>query len=162
MVHSPDRLSVGDRTEINNCTVIFALGGVTVGSDVLISSGCCITSVTHPRAVAERQSLIERPVMINDGAWLGAGAIVLPGVTIGEGAIVGAGAVVTRDVPAGSVVMGVPARCEPVLPPESGSHEDVLPGVRDARAVGSHTVQHVDQLAGEAVTREVLGRVPAR
>ncbi len=46
---------------------------------------------------------------IEDGAWLGAGAIVLPGVTIGRDAIVGAGAVVTRDVPPGETVVGVPA-----------------------------------------------------
>ena len=47
---------------------------------------------------------------IEDGAFLGAGAIVLPGVTVGRDAIVGAGAVVTRDVPPGETVVGVPAR----------------------------------------------------
>lgn len=98
VLHSPERPSIGDWTEINNFTVIFALGRVAIGSHVLISVGCCITSLTHPQAPTERSRLIEGAVTINDEAWLGAGAIVLPGVTIGEDAIVAAGAVVTRDV----------------------------------------------------------------
>lgn len=50
------------------------------------------------------------PVHIKEGAWIGAGAIILPGVTIGEYSVVAAGAVVTRDVPPYTVVAGVPAR----------------------------------------------------
>ena len=49
-------------------------------------------------------------IVIEDDAWIGAGAIILPDVTIGEGAVVGAGAVVTRDVPPYTVVVGVPAQ----------------------------------------------------
>ena len=48
--------------------------------------------------------------MVGDNVWLGAGVIVCPGVTIGDDTVVGAGAVVTRDLPAGVVAMGVPAR----------------------------------------------------
>ena len=112
IVHSPQNLSVGDHTEVNAFTVIFAHGGVTIGSNVLVSSGCNITSVTHATDPVLRRTgqLVESPVRICDGAWLGTGAIVLPGVTIGEGAIVGAGAVVVRDVAAGATVVGVPAR----------------------------------------------------
>ena len=117
VVHSPEKLTVGDHTEINDFTLIFAQGGVRIGSHVLVSSGCNITSLTHPLDPADRRTgrLVEAPVQIRDGAWLGAGAIILPGVTIGEDAVVGAGAgaLVSRDVPAGVTVVGVPARAHP-------------------------------------------------
>jgi maltose O-acetyltransferase len=51
-----------------------------------------------------------RPISIGDNAWLGGGAIVLPGVTVGADSVIGAGAIVTRDVPAGVVAVGNPAR----------------------------------------------------
>jgi maltose O-acetyltransferase len=54
-----------------------------------------------------------RPVRIDDGAWIGIGAIVLKGVHVGAGARIGAGAVVARDVPAGATVEGNPARVVP-------------------------------------------------
>ncbi len=93
-------------------TVIYAEGGVSIGSDVLIAAHCTIASVTHPTDPDERRTGRREfaPVRIEDGAWLGAGAIVLPGVTVGRDAIVGAGAVVTKDVPPGETVVGVPAR----------------------------------------------------
>jgi acetyltransferase-like isoleucine patch superfamily enzyme len=50
------------------------------------------------------------PIILEDGAWIGAGAIILPGVTVGTRAVVGAGSVVVKDVPAGSIVAGNPAR----------------------------------------------------
>jgi maltose O-acetyltransferase len=66
----------------------------------------------HPLDAGPRRADWEsgRPISIGAGAWLGGGVIVLPGVTIGENAVVGAGSVVSRDVPAGVVAVGTPAR----------------------------------------------------
>jgi len=71
-----------------------------------------IYTVTHPLDAALRQSGIEqaKPIQIGHRVWIGGGAIILPGVTIGEDAVIAAGSVVTKDVPAGTVVKGNPAR----------------------------------------------------
>jgi maltose O-acetyltransferase len=112
VVYHPDRCEIGSGTLVVGTTVIYAEGGVSIGSDVLIAAHCTITSVTHPTDPCDRRTGRREfaPVRIDDGAWLGAGAVVLPGVTVGRDAIVGAGAVVTRDVPPGKTVLGVPAR----------------------------------------------------
>ena len=69
-------------------------------------------TATHPLDPAVRRSGLEsgRPIRIGSNVWIGGGAIVLPGVTIGDDAVIGAGSVVTRDVSAGAVVVGNPAR----------------------------------------------------
>jgi acetyltransferase-like isoleucine patch superfamily enzyme len=92
---------------------------IEIGSQVTISHRCIVathmaTSVDTPlQALYPRKSA---PVKICDGAWLCVGAIVLPGVTIGENALVAAGAVVNRDVPANTLVAGVPASPVKTLP----------------------------------------------
>lgn len=104
---------LGDRVEINNHTIVNGTGGVTIGADTLVGPGVRIISYTHgiePGRVIRDQPTEGRPIAIGSGAWIGANAVILAGVTVGDGAVVGAGAVVTRDVPAGAVVAGVPAR----------------------------------------------------
>jgi maltose O-acetyltransferase len=121
VIYQPERCDIGSRTLVVGMTVIYAGGGVSIGSDVHIGAHCTISSVTHPTDPDERRTgrLEFAPVRIEDGAWLGAGAIVLPGVTVGRDAIVGAGAVVTRDVPPGDTVLGVPARQAAAATPPS-------------------------------------------
>ena len=110
---SLDKIVVGADTYINRGTMIDAHSSVRIGPRCMIGPFCYITDADHgthaPGAVAG-QPMNTAPVQIGADAWLGAGVKVLKGVTIGEGAVIGAGAVVTRDVPAGAIAAGVPAR----------------------------------------------------
>ena len=104
---------IGDRVWIGPQTFIDARD-LVIGSLVGIGPGVRILGSVHTGQPLElpviATELQIRRIQIDDGADIGAGAIVLPGVHIGAGAIVGAGAVVTRDVPAAAVVAGAPAR----------------------------------------------------
>ena len=91
------------------CTFL-AIGGITVEDGAFIGPHCVLATEYHPEDPARRHSLLTRPIVIGRNAWLGADVKVLAGVTIGENAIVAAGSVVTRNVPAGMVVAGSPAR----------------------------------------------------
>jgi maltose O-acetyltransferase len=110
VINGADKLSVGNNVSINAFVHIWAQGGVSIGDSTLIASHVAITSLTHDKNSADfAASLITRPVTIGRNVWIGTNAVVLPGVSIGDGAIIAAGAVVTRDVPPGAIVAGVPA-----------------------------------------------------
>src|SRR3954447_3884764 len=85
-------------------------GGITIGDGSLIGHGSTLTTLNHGIDPARRADMVPSPVTIGRKVWLGAGVTIVPGVTIGDGAIVGAGSVVTKDVPANTIVAGVPAR----------------------------------------------------
>lgn len=104
---------IGAGTWIGAFTVIDGSGGLTIGDGCDISAGAHIyTHSSVRRCVSGRAypHVDTAPVHIGDRVFVGANAVVQMGVTIGDGAVIGAGAVVTRDVPAGSVATGVPAR----------------------------------------------------
>ncbi|AKP67585.1 sugar O-acetyltransferase [Companilactobacillus ginsenosidimutans] len=101
---------LGENDFINiDCTFV-DLGGIYLGNNVLIGPRTTIISVNHAEEPEHRSDLRPKSVHIKDGAWLGAGVMVLPGVTIGENAIVGAGSIVTKDIPDNMIAVGNPAR----------------------------------------------------
>lgn len=105
------QLRVGSRVFINHGCTVNDLGGIEIGDEVMIGPNVQIISSAHATAPAERRStIVVAPIKIERGVWIGAGATVLQGVTVGAGSVVAAGAVVTRDVPPGTLVAGVPAR----------------------------------------------------
>lgn len=103
-------LHLGKNVYISNCSMFVDLGGIYIGDNVLIGPNTTITSVNHRVNPEERRHLNFKSVYIHDNAWLGANVTVTPGTVIGENAIVAAGAVVTKNVPANTIVAGVPAR----------------------------------------------------
>jgi len=80
-----------------------------IGSDVQIAMNCCIPGVTHDfsKDGISHKDVFKR-IIIEDGAWIGASSIIMPGIKIGKGAIIGAGALVNRDVPNHHVYIGTP------------------------------------------------------
>lgn len=109
------RLSIGDRVRIGRFSMIVCLGSVTIDDDVVTSDTVFIGDAYHgyedvERPVLEQPIVAGGPVRVRRHAFLGFGAIILPGVTVGAGAHVGEGAVVTSDVPDDAWVMGNPAR----------------------------------------------------
>lgn len=105
---------IGTRCKISSHT--FICEGVIIEDECFIGHNVTFTNDKYPRAVLPDGTLQTAadwaviPTHVCKGASIGSGAVILPGVTIGEGAMVGAGAVVTRDVEAGKVVAGIPAR----------------------------------------------------
>jgi acetyltransferase-like isoleucine patch superfamily enzyme len=85
---------------------------ITLGKNVSIGPMAMLYTATHPLGVASRRmqlNVLARPIVVEDGAWIGMRALVMPGVRIGRGAVVSAGAVVTKDVPDNVLVAGNPA-----------------------------------------------------
>jgi galactoside O-acetyltransferase len=105
---------VGNDSWLGPFCLLYGNGDIRIGDGVLIAGHTSINTVSHHAErvdipISEQGTEIA-PVVIHDDVWIGLNAVILQGVTIGRGAIIGAGAVVTRDIPAWSVVCGVPAK----------------------------------------------------
>lgn len=107
-----EHIHIGKRTFINSDLQAIGSGEVWIGDDVLIGPDARLYTPNHPLDPQVRAEgwEIGLPIRIEDRVWLGGSVVVCPGVTIGAGAVVAAGAVVTKDVPAGAIVGGNPAR----------------------------------------------------
>jgi acetyltransferase-like isoleucine patch superfamily enzyme len=112
-VANPKNVKIGANCHINHDVFLLGRVGITLGDNVVLSARCMLLDAgLESRSMAHFQdhAHVDAPITIENGAWIGAGAIILPGVTIGEHSIVGAGSVVRKDVPPRTVVAGNPAR----------------------------------------------------
>ena len=156
---------IGDRVTIKCGVQLW--DGVTLEDEVFVGPNATFTNDRFPRS-QQYQAVIPRTV-VRRGASIGANATILPGITIGEYAMVGAGSVVTRDVPAGAIVTGNPARItgyagvanalpEPLrpdrIPTEAGSVRSKVAGV------ALHRLPIVDDLRGCLTFGETGKHVP--
>lgn len=103
------RLTIGSRIYVGHRCHFHSIDPITIGDGCVFADNVFVASTDHGRV--DRHAVVGTgPIVIGDDVFLGQNAVVLGGVSIGDGATVAAGAVVTRDVPAGSIVGGVPAR----------------------------------------------------
>lgn len=105
-------ITVGANSYFNyHCTLLDVVQ-ITIGADCLFGPGVQLLTPSHPIDPEQRRAKWEaaKPITIGDNVWIGGGAIVCPGVTIGDNSIIGAGAVVTKDIPAGVLAVGNPAK----------------------------------------------------
>lgn len=107
-----EHLSIGARTFVNRGLTALDVAAITIGEDCQIGPHVQLLTPTHPIAPQPRRDKFEaaEPVTLGENVWLGGGVIVCPGVTIGDNSVIGAGGVVTKDIPAGVVAVGNPAR----------------------------------------------------
>lgn len=103
-------ITVGKNVFINSGCRFQDQGSITIGDGALIGHNAVLTTLNHDFSPEKRSSMHPAPVVIGKNVWLGASVTVVPGVTIGDNAIIAAGAVVTKDVPAGTIAAGVPAK----------------------------------------------------
>lgn len=117
---NPRKIKMGRNVAINHGVFLLGRTGIEIGDNVVLSARCMLLDAKlAPNSVVSGNHRYEdAPIRIEDGAWIGAGAIILAGVTIGRNSVVGAGSVVTRDVAPGTVVAGNPARATRHRAPE--------------------------------------------
>jgi acetyltransferase-like isoleucine patch superfamily enzyme len=107
-------LTIGDGVFFNRGCYVAVYSSLTIGDNCLFGERVSIHDENHvvgrgPEPIAAR-GFVAQPIVIGNNVWVGAKATILQGVCIGDNAVIGANAVVTRDVPANTIAVGIPAR----------------------------------------------------
>lgn len=126
-VVNPKNVKIGSNCAINHEVFLLGRVGIAIGDDVVLSARCMLLDAgldSRATNVRRDQEHVAAPIMIENGVWIGAGAIILPGVTIGEHSIIGAGSLVRKDVPPRTIVAGNPAKVIRPIDPTEGKDLD--------------------------------------
>ena len=115
LLPSSGSISIGNKTSINQYTVINGQGGVTIGNSVMVAAFVAMFAANHnfddpALPILEQGTSTKGGIKIEDDVWIGTHAVILDGVIIGRGSVIGAGTVVTKNVLPYSVVVGVPGK----------------------------------------------------
>ena len=103
-------IHIGDNVFINACCHFQDHGGVYIGDCCQIGHNVVFATLNHGLKPEDRRTMTPAPIRLGKNVWVGSNSTILQGVTVGDNAVIAAGAVVTKDVPANTVVGGVPAR----------------------------------------------------
>jgi acetyltransferase-like isoleucine patch superfamily enzyme len=108
------RIEIGSYTTVGPYCCLYGGGHLLIGDGVRIGPSCTIVAANHDFSSMDApiylQGMICQGIEIADDVWIGAGVIILDGVKVGKGAVIAAGSVVSKTVPEGAVVGGVPAK----------------------------------------------------
>ena len=112
-VVNPKNIKIGSNCAINHDAFLLGRVGISIGDNVVLSARCMLLDAGLDSQASDGlrdHDHVASPIIIENGVWIGAGAIILPGVTIGPNSIVGAGSLVRKDVPPRTIVAGNPAK----------------------------------------------------
>ena len=104
----PKNVTIGKNVTVMNGILMMSAGGITIEDNVMIAANVQLISNNHDPY--DRYVITCKPILIKEGAWIGAGATILPGVTIGKYAIIGANSIVSKNIPDYGVAVGSPAK----------------------------------------------------
>ncbi len=104
----PWKLSVGDYAWIGDYVDLYTLGDITIGRNAVVSQKSYLCTGSHDYA-SENFDIYQKPIVIEDGAWIATDVYIAPGVTIGRGAVIGARSSVFKNMPSGMICIGSPA-----------------------------------------------------
>jgi putative colanic acid biosynthesis acetyltransferase WcaF len=109
----PWKLTIGDYAWIGDHAELYTLGDITIGKNAVISQKCYLCTGSHDFQ-SEAFDIFQKPIVIEDEAWVAADVYIAPGTTIGKGAVIGARSSVFSDMPSGMICIGSPSK--PIKP----------------------------------------------